>query len=247
MAVQAHRLWYIRNLDLFRNLDEAALDELARKGHLVQYKRGDGICAAGTGNDLAYVIKEGNVRLMLQAPNGRRLTVAILKPGDVVGGTGLFVDEADGESAEAMSQATLFAVPVETLRQFARERPDFAIRVTKEVNKQRTFIMNRMQDVLFLTVQQRLARLLLRLADEFPGTATSGKRFVNIRLTHQELADLVGANREAVSTALIKLRKEKCLAAIHGYFVLSNEESLRQTAYAQPEASIVTSQGSKIR
>jgi CRP/FNR family transcriptional regulator len=91
--------------------------------------------------------------------------------------------------------------------------------------------MNRMQDVLFLTVEQRLARLILRLADEFPGTATSGKRFVNIRLTHQELADLIGSNREAVSATLARLRRARCVNAVRGFLVLGNEDALRRAAF----------------
>lgn len=227
MAVDTSRLWYIRNVDLFKNLPESDLHEVAKVARLVEFGRGDEICASGTGNPFAYVIKEGNVRLIMHSPSGKQLTVAILKPGDVIGGADLFGTETGGESAEAMSPCTLYKVPVDLLQRFARDRSEFSLRVNKEVNRSRMLVMNRMQDVLFLTVQERLARLFLRLADEFPGTTTSGKRFVNIRLTHQELADLIGANREAVSATLVKLRRSKCVNSVHGFLVLSNEELLK--------------------
>ncbi len=227
------RLWYIRNVDLFHNLPDSDIEELAKQARLVDFGRGQEICASGTGNRFAHIIKEGNVRLVMHSPSGKQLTVAILKPGDVIGGSDLFGTETGGESAEALSPCTLYQVPVDLLTQFAKERPEFSLRINKEVNKNRMLVMNRMQDVLFLTVQERLSRLILRLADEFPGTTTSGKRFVNIRLTHQELADLIGANREAVSATLIKLRRSKCVQAIHGFLVLSNEKAL------QGETSVV--------
>ena len=47
------------------------------------------------------------------------------------------------------------------------------------------------------------------------------------RLEHQELADLIGANREAVSATLIKLRRSKCVNSVHGFLVLANEELLK--------------------
>lgn len=221
------RLWYIRNVDLFRNLPEEDIARLADQARLVEFGRGQEICASGSGNKFAHIIKEGNVRLIMHSPSGKQLTVAILKPGDVIGGADLFGTETGGESAEALSPCILYQVPVELMMEFAKERPEFSLRINKEVNKNRMLVMNRMQDVLFLTVQERLSRLILRLADEFPGVTTSGKRFVNIRLTHQELADLIGANREAVSATLIKLRKGKCVQAVHGYLVLSNEDTLR--------------------
>ncbi|MBC8064703.1 MAG: Crp/Fnr family transcriptional regulator [Chlorobia bacterium] len=227
MAVDSSRLWYIRNVDLFKNLPESDLDELAKVAQLVEFGRGEEICASGTGNPYAYVIKEGNVRLIMHSPSGKQLTVAILKPGDVIGGADLFGTETGGESAEALSPCTLYRVPVDVLHRFAQGRPEFSLRINKEVNRSRMLVMNRMQDVLFLTVQERLSRLILRLADEFPGVTTSGKRFVNIRLTHQELADLIGANREAVSATLIKLRRSKCVNSVHGFLVLASEELLR--------------------
>jgi CRP/FNR family cyclic AMP-dependent transcriptional regulator len=231
MSADSSRFWYIRNVDLFKSLPESDLEELAARAELVEFGRGQEICASGTGNPNAHVLKEGNVRLVMHSPSGKQLTVAILKPGDVIGGADLFGTETGGESAEALSPSTLYKVPVDLLLQFAKARPEFSLRINKEVNKSRMMVMNRMQDVLFLTVQERLARLVLRLADEFPGVSTSGKRFVNIRLTHQELADLIGANREAVSATLIKLRRSKCVNSVQGFLVLANEEALRETAF----------------
>lgn len=236
MLPESHRLWYIRNVDLFSSLGEDDLEQIAQQTNLMEFSRGQEICAAGTGNPNAYVIKEGNVRLIIHSPNGKQLTVGILRTGDVIGGSDLFGTESLGESAEALSPTKLYRVPVDVLKRIAKERPEFALRINKEVNKNRMLVVNRMQDVLFLTVQERLARLILRLAEEFPGEATSGKRFVNIRLTHQELADLIGANREAVSSALMKFRKSKCVNAVHGYLVLADEAALRETAF-EPAAA----------
>lgn len=236
MAADSHRLWYIRNLDLFSSLPEAELEQIAQQTNVMEVSRGQEICAAGTGNKNAYVIKEGNVRLLIHSPSGKQLTVGILRPGDVIGGSDLFGTESHGESAEALSPTKLYRVPVDLLEKIARERSEFALRINKEVNKNRMLVVNRMQDVLFLTVQERLARLILRLADEFPGETTTGKRFVNIRLTHQELADLIGANREAVSSTLMKFRKSKCVNSVQGFLVLANESSLREKAF-EPAAA----------
>jgi CRP-like cAMP-binding protein len=231
LAVDSNRLWYIRNVDLFSNLPESDLEQIAQQINLMEVSRGQEICAAGTGDRYAYVVKEGNVRLIIHSPSGKQLTVGILRTGDVIGGSDLFGTESQGESAEALSPTKLYRVPVDLLRKIAEDRSEFALRINKEVNKNRTLVVNRMQDVLFLTVQERLARLILRLADEFPGETTSGKRFVNIRLTHQELADLIGANREAVSATLMKFRKSKCVNSVHGFLVLANEPDLRKTAF----------------
>lgn len=234
--METSRLWYIRNVELFQSLKDEDIEAISSQSTCVDFVRGQEICASGTGNRYAYIIRSGNVRLIMHSPSGKQLTVAILKPGDVIGGSDLFGTETQGESAEAISPCTLFKVPVDLLFSFAKDRPEFSLRINKEVNKSRMLVMNRMQDVLFLTVMERLGRLILRLADEFPGTTTSGKRFVNIRLTHQEFADLIGANREAVSATLIKMRRSRCVSSVQGYLVLIDEEALKGTAF-QPAAA----------
>jgi CRP/FNR family cyclic AMP-dependent transcriptional regulator len=225
-----NKLWYIRNIDLLAHLSDAELASLGEMVTQVEFARGQEVCVSGAGTQIAYVIREGAVRLVLHTAAGKRLTVAILKAGEMFGNTGLVAADEPGESAEAMTGCVLYAVPSEQLRALALRNADFALEVTKIVDDHRRQIVNRVQDVLFLTVQERVSRLLLRLADEFPGTATSGRRFVNIRLTHAEIADLIGSNREAVSACLVRLRKAKLVASVKGFLVLGDEAGLKREA-----------------
>ena len=94
----------------------------------------------------------------------------------------------------------------------------------------RTDLVNLIQDVLFLTVPQRLAKLIIRLSNEFPGQTKNGRTFVNLKLTHAEMADLVGSNREAVSATLGKWKTGGVVESIKGYFVIKDSESLSKIA-----------------
>lgn len=228
--------WAVRNLDLFRELSEAEIDELLRRSRVVEFGRGEHVCMSGVRHSHAYLVKEGTVRMVAASPTGKRLTLALLKPGELIGDLDLGEPGEPGESAETVTPAQLLQVPVDLLRELVDRHPEMGLQITKLIGKRRTQIVNRIRDVMFLTVPQRLARLALRLADEYPGTTKLGRRFVNLRLTHADLADLVGSNREAVSATLAQMRRQKSLGTTEGRLVLLNEERLRLEGMMEPDA-----------
>lgn len=225
------RLWVLRNFDLFKTLRDQDLDGLLQASRVVTFGRNDHICMAGVKHTHAYLVKEGNVRIVHNHPTGKRLTLGILKPGELIGDVDLFHNELPvGESAEAIGEVQLYAVPVDLLQKAILSSPDVTLKLSKMIGDRRAEVVNLIQDVLFLTVPQRLAKLFLRLSGEFPGTTKNGRPFVNLKLTHAELADLVGSNREAVSATLSKFKQQGIVEIIKGFAVIKDTEKLEELA-----------------
>ena len=88
---------------------------------------------------------------------------------------------------------------------------------------------NKLLDLLYSTVEQRLAKTFLNLLDDFGVPHDSGY-LLKIKLTHHDLADLIASTRETVTTALNKL-KELSLVEYEGkYLILKSMEQLREIA-----------------
>jgi CRP-like cAMP-binding protein len=226
------RLWVLRNFDLFKSLSAEELTLLAHESRLLEFGRNHHICMSGVKHTHAYLIKEGNVRIVSTNPQGKRLTVGILKPGELIGDIDLFEHELPvGQSAEAIGQCTLYAVPLDTLKRLVLGKPELIFALSKLIGERQTQIINQMQDVLFLTVPQRLAKLVQRLAKDFPGSTKSGRAFVNIKLTHAEIADLIGSNREAVSATIAKWKSnEGPIDIVKGFIVIRDSAGLEEIA-----------------
>ena len=225
------RLWVLRNFDLFKSLSDSDLEELFRSSRIVHFGRNDHICMSGVQHTHAYLVKEGNVRIVHHHSTGKRLTLGILKPGELIGDIDLFNHELPlGESAEAIGQVQLYAVPIELLKRVITNNPLSTLKLSKMTGERRTDLVNLIQDVLFLTVPQRLAKLILRLSREFPGTTKSGRAFVNIKMTHAEFADLISSNREAVSATLGKWKAAGVVENIKGFFVVKDGAALTRIA-----------------
>lgn len=223
------RLWILRNFDLFKSLRDHDLEELLQASRVVNFGRNDHICMAGVKHTHAYLVKEGNVRIVYNHSTGKRLTLGILKPGELIGDVDLFHNELPiGESAEAIGDVQLYAVPVDLLQRAILSSSDVTLRLSKMIGDRRSEVVNLIQDVLFLTVPQRLAKLIIRLSKEFPGTTKNGRNFVNLKLTHAELADLVGSNREAVSATLSKWKQAGIVEIIKGFAVIKDAVQLAE-------------------
>ncbi len=223
-------LHYIRRLNFFPALSEEDKMELAAHSKMRECRRGELIQLGSEDRGTFWLIKEGNVRLSIVGAGGKKITVALLGPGEIIGEMAAAGVEGPTEIAEALTGCVLCTVPMQFLHRLVRRKPEVSLHITKLIGLRRRQIANRIQDILFLTVPQRVARLLLRLADEFPGRTTDGIRFVNIRLTHQEMADLVGSNREAVTLALRRFEQERIAAPVKRYWVLLDENRLRKEA-----------------
>lgn len=231
-AVQPdRRLWVLRNFDLFKAAQDQDVEELLRASRVVSFGRNDHICMSGVQHTHAYLVKEGNVRIVHHHSTGKRLTLGILKPGELIGDIDLFNHELPlGESAEAIGAVQLYAVPIDLLKRVILNSPTSTLKLSKVTGERRNDLVNLIQDVLFLTVPQRLARLVLRLSREFPGTTKNGRSFVDLKLTHAELADLVGSNREAVSATLGKWKQAGIAESIKGFLVIKDSAELDSLA-----------------
>ena len=227
LAEAPHRHWVLRNFDLFASLGEAELEQLATESKVMKFGRNDHICMSGVKHTHAYLVKEGTVRIVSTHSNGKRLTLALLQAGEIIGDVDfLSTAHRTSESAEAVDSVTILAVPLALLKSFRLAKPELTLAITKVIGERRAQILNRIQDVLFLTVPQRIARLVSRLAQEFPGTTKSGRAFVNLRLTHAEIADLIGSNREAVSATLARWKKSGPADMVKGFMVIRDATGL---------------------
>jgi len=201
------KLWYISTFNLFKELsedDKAVMMpqlrefEIARK-HLVY--------AAGEESGTVYILKEGKIKITRLLENGKELTVDILGPGDIFGESAMSDEGERTSSAEAMEDASICAMSKKDFEEFLATRPHFAFRITKWMGIRKQRIENRLENVLFQDVPERLMTTLRELAERFGAPAGGGGTRISIRLSHQELANLIGASRETVTLEINNLRK----------------------------------------
>lgn len=201
-------------------LAAAARPRSFRKGEVIFYRDDPG--------ESLFLIAGGSVRIYLPSPQGTDLTLAVLGPGDFFGDLAL-LDGRGPRSASAMALRDTETLVVDRadFLNVIRSRPEAAILVL-EVIAGRLRVADEMAgDLAFLGVSTRLAKKLLELAAAH-GVPRAGGLLLDVRLTQEELANMVGVTRESVNRHLSLFKRLGFLSNQGRRFVIRDADALRE-------------------
>ena len=164
---------------------------------------------------------------------GKESILAFVEPGELFGEMAMFDAPQRDEFVESIRPSTVVMIPIEEMHHLMTERADVALGITKIVGLRRRRIERRLKNLLFLSNRERLVHLLLDLAEQFGWQADDGIH-LRIKLSHQDLANLIGSTRETVTILLGKLKSEGCVAGGRRKIVLTNPAQLAHLVNRQP-------------
>lgn len=200
-AAAPNKLWYLRHIRLFSGLNQAELQEMDRITRMQEVKRRQPIYLPGDPSDTVYLLKKGRVKISSTAPGGKEVTFDILEAGEIFGELEMLEDSPREARAEALDDALICAIRREDFDRYLRQHPDLTMKLTKLMGLRLRKIQSRVEDLVFRDVPARLAHLLLELKKTDGVSEWTGTR-LRVKLTHQEMANLIGCSRETVSATL---------------------------------------------
>ena len=200
----------IRRVALFSELGNGEVEALARTFSPKSYPGGSPVIRESEQGDLFFVILRGEVKVFVDSPDGREVVLSHLQSGDFFGEMALLEGETRSASVTALTDCEVAVLPrSEFLAVLAR---DFSL--TRKILQTLSARLRKANEVIesmaLLDVGGRLARYLLRLADETGQPPVDGY-FVVTRPTHQEIANSIGATRETVTRMLKQFESRKLI------------------------------------
>ncbi|MGI8747163.1 MAG: Crp/Fnr family transcriptional regulator [Deinococcus sp.] len=199
----------------------------------VQWSRGSLLHHSDDPADAAYALTGGHVRLYRLGAGAREVTVSVHVPGEVLGMTTLAPGGRYGLYAEAMDDVEAMILGGDNLRLLIREHPDVAVALTAQVARQTRGLQERLSQLVFLEVSQRLALALLSLAQESAPGQQDGPLALRGRISHQDLAYTVGSTRETITKLLGDFRSKGLLDLGYRRIVITDLGGL-QTVSRRP-------------
>ncbi len=155
-----------------------------------------------------FLIKTGKVRLTRLTEDGKEISVAILGPGDMLGEETLFDKNVKRTTnAFVIEEALVCTSKADDLFALMSQNADLAINVAQVLNNKLIDASAAMEDLAYSKLSERLIHLFARLANDY-GVATAGGTKLDIRLTHSDIASLVGSTRESVTAEMTVLAEE---------------------------------------
>ena len=199
---------------LFCNLPQRVLESLDTISTSSTYPKGALLFVEGQAARGVFVICNGRVKLSANSADGKSLIIRIAEPGELVGVPGTIAGLPYEVTAEALEPIQANFIPREEFLHFLRQHGDAALRVAELLCHiyQATF-----QEIKYLglsgSATGKLARFLLDRVGS--GSEGDGPVRTTLTLTHEEMAEMIGASRETV-TRLFARFKKKQLIEVHG-------------------------------
>ncbi|MDE2572028.1 MAG: cyclic nucleotide-binding domain-containing protein [bacterium] len=207
-----NKVWYLEQNRLFRGVP---LEEIERMAHLFReydYAPKKLIFGEGDLGDAIYLLKAGHVRLYRLTEDGKEISLAVLGAGDVFGELALFDETRRSTFAETLDQAHVCAASIEDFTQLMAHRPQLTMMVAREIARRRTEAETHIAGMTYASVRGRLAAVIQHLLEEHGEDLRDGGKRLTLRLSHQELANLVGTSRETCTLELGRLQHAGLLA-----------------------------------
>ena len=221
-------LQFLKRHPYFAGLPQPALEEIARLVRRRKASRGEQILIEGEPPASAYFVVHGQVRIYRLSPSGREQALMDIFPGQTFN----LVSAVDGRpapsSAVARTDALLYAISRQDFIRLMERYPSIAQAVLKDFARRLRHMTALVEDLALRTVSERLARLLLRLAEaprQDGAPAEDGERF-----TQQDLANRLGTVREVVSRTLHDFQEQGLITLERGRIVIRDRERLEALA-----------------
>jgi 5-methyltetrahydrofolate--homocysteine methyltransferase len=137
---------------------------------------------------------------------GKIYSHGILGAGHLLGATDYFLDGIHETTSEAVEKSSLVSIPVPEFQERLAMDPGFSALVMRELAKETRVHLSKAQDLSFLDAQQRLKQSLIHLAQEH-GLKTGGGIEIDVNITHEDMAEMINANRTTITLCLQELKK----------------------------------------
>ncbi len=232
-AIHGHadKVWYLRQTRLFERLSEPDLRRLAQSSEMREYTRGDVILGPGPGSDVIQFVKAGRVKVSAYSADGKEQVLALLDRGDLFGElapTKLPVPAR----AEALERAVVCSIERVVFEDIIRNTPDVALKVIQALARRLRAAEQEIEDLALRDVPGRLAALLLRLAEGYGEEHERGIR-LSFRLTHQDLAQMIGSTRETVTMIMGRFRDDRLISMDRHTLIVLDRERLSAVAHSR--------------
>ena len=218
-------------VDVFELLPPEELLALASDASLERLGAGEKMMVGPTGEHArrVIVVLSGRATVYEPGPRGRRLTVSVAEAATLVGAAG-FSERPRGLRLEASMPCVLCLLGREAFEGVVRRNPEVGLRLLRVLGERIGVLEERLADMAHREVPARLASAILRLVEGEGVMGTEGG-WLRTRYTHQQLASMIGANREAITRALKTLRERGAVEVRGRRIHVVDREALKRAAW----------------
>jgi CRP/FNR family transcriptional regulator len=219
------KLKILNKVPFFQDLSKAELAQICQSFTQREFKKGEYIFWEGDPAGWLYVIREGKVKVVKHTASGKEMVLEIITPGDICGGGAIF-SQTYSASAKAVEKTKAFSISGQNLFNLLSKHQNLAKGIILYLGGKLMKAHEMIMALASSRVDKRIAALLLGLSEKHGSPVPEGIK-INIRLTRQDIADIVGTTVETAIRMMSKLKKQGLITTDSKKIILTNKEKLQ--------------------
>ncbi len=198
----------LRVFEIFKGLTDEEIALVTQSINATIHKRGHTIYTEGSRINGTYLVINGVLKIFKTGFDGKEQIIRFAKPGDLVGFRSVISEELACSTTKVIQDSVLCYLPGDILENLLKENSSFSMSLMKLTCKELGESNKFLTDIAQKTVRERLAEILLLLMDTFELDSESN---LQILLTREELANMVGTATESVIRLLSEFKNDKLI------------------------------------
>jgi len=215
----------LKKIDLFKNLSDQELKELQPYLVITSYRKKGDIFSEGDPPEWFYVVAKGKVKITKLSHEGKEIILEIISPHDIFGGVAVLRNFPYPANAVAMEDTEVIKISRKNLMRLVDRFPNLMYCIALQLGDRMKSSYDSLKNIALERVEARIAALLLKLSNKI-GVETAKGVLIDMRLTKQDVADMVGTTVETSIRTFSKFKKEGLVADTDGKIIIMDRKRL---------------------
>lgn len=226
MAATESKLWYLEQMNLFKNLTEQEMKKIDEQSVMHAADKNQFIYFPEEPSKVIYFLKRGRVKIGSYSEDGKEILKTILYPGEVFGEMGIIGESKRKDFAIAIDKDTrLCTLSVEEMKGIMNSNPALSLGVTKLIGEKLRKMELKLESVIFKDARTRIIDLIKEMGVDY-GQKVGEETLIKHNLTHQDIANLTATSRQTVTTVLNELKEMNLIYMERNRFLVRDLNAL---------------------
>ncbi len=219
----------LQALPVFAGLSERDWEKVVDLFSERQYQKDDYIFLEGEAPEALFIIRSGKVKVLRHSTDGKDVVLRVCGPGNLLGTVAVFDGGGYPGTAQVIEPCVALVITRNDCLTLVNRYPVFALAVIADLGSRLRSSAEQIRSLAVERVEQRIARVLLKLAETAGSDAPEG-RVIEMPLTRQDVADMTGTTVETAIRVMSKFRRQELIKTRRGKVVLVDLNALQEIA-----------------
>ncbi len=221
---QKHRNMLVGHF-LFSGLASDEIDKILTNSLVRPVKKNSTLFVKGDEGDRLFAILKGRVKISVVSEEGREIVLAVMREGDFFGEIAFLDGCHRTADATVIEEAEIMSISRADFFPLVESHPEIYLKIIQILCDRLRITNETIEDSIFLTIPARVAKTLLKLGASY-GQEQNGRIHFNIRISQQELANIIGTSREVVNRHIRQLQNDKVISVEERHIIINDIAAL---------------------